>query len=249
MPTVPLLTPVLAEMWLAVFGMAALIFGVFRGNRSTRLVAWVTVAAFAGAFAAVVGPASRTTSAMGGLFVVDGFAIYMKILVLIGATLTLILSLGFIRRENMERFEFPILILFATLGMMMMVSANDLIALYMGIELQSLALYVIAAFRRDSLRSTEAGLKYFVLGALASGMLLYGCSLIYGFTGTTRFDVLATLFSDGHGASTGVIVGLVFLIAGLAFKVSAPSTNPPGPVPTIASSAPRAPLITWPCGP
>ena len=222
MAAVPALMPVLAELLLAVAGMALLMLGVFRGDRATRLIAWLTVAVFGAAFLAVVGPASAPGAALEGLFVVDRFAVFMKTLVLIGAALTLIMSLGYIRRENMERFEFPVLMLFATLGMLMMISANDLIALYMGLELQSLALYVVAAFRRDSLRSTEAGLKYFVLGALASGMLLYGCSLVYGFTGTTRFEVLAGLFGpDGAGVSTGVVVGLVFIAAGLAFKVSA----------------------------
>jgi NADH-quinone oxidoreductase subunit N len=135
----------------------------------------------------------------------------------------MVMSLGYIEREQMARFEFPVLLLFATLGMMLMISANDLISLYVGLELQSLALYVIAAFRRDTIRSTEAGLKYFVLGALSSGMLLYGSSLIYGFAGTTKFDGLATLFAgpSGTAPSLGLIVGLVFLIAGLAFKVSA----------------------------
>ena len=220
MPTVLSLAPVFAEIWLAVAGMALLMIGVFRGNRSTRLVAGLTVGAFAVAFIAVAGPMAKPATAMGGLFIVDPFASFMKTLVLLGSALTLILSLGFIRRENMERFEFPVLVLFATLGMLMMISANDLIALYMGLELQSLALYVVAAFQRDSLRSTEAGLKYFVLGALASGMLLYGCSLVYGFTGTTRFEVLASHFTD-HGVSVGVVVGLVFIAAGLAFKISA----------------------------
>ena len=220
MPVVPDLTPVMAEIWLAVVGMALMMLGVFRGNRSTRLIAGLAVGAFAVAFIAIVGPLATPTIAMGGLFIVDSFATFMKTLVLLGSALTLILSLGFIRRENMERFEYPVLLLFATLGMLMMVSANDLIALYMGLELQSLALYVVAAFQRDSLRSTEAGLKYFVLGALASGMLLYGCSLVYGFTGTTRFEVLATHFTD-QGVSLGVVVGLMFIAAGLAFKVSA----------------------------
>ena len=133
------------------------------------------------------------------------------------------MSMGFNEREKIARFEYPILFLFATLGMMLMVSANDLIALYLGIELQSLSLYVLAAFRRDTVRSSEAGLKYFVLGALSSGMLLYGCSMIYGFTGTTRFDVLAAMFAgvDGAEVSVGLIIGLVFLVAGLAFKVAA----------------------------
>ncbi len=214
--------PLFAEIWLAVAGMALLMLGVFRGKRSTRLVAGLTVGAFIVAFMAIAGDMARPGIAMGGLFIVDDFAVFMKTLVLLGAGLTLVLSLGFIRRENMERFEYPVLVLFATLGMLMMVSANDLISLYMGLELQSLALYVIAAFQRDSLRSTEAGLKYFVLGALASGMLLYGCSLVYGFTGTTRFEALAHLFAVGHGeVSVGVVIGLVFIAAGLAFKVSA----------------------------
>jgi NADH-quinone oxidoreductase subunit N len=196
--------------------------GVFRGHRATRLIAGFAVAGFAVALVLVIGPAAKATTALGGLFVVDPFATFMKMLVLIGAALSLIMSLGYIRREDMERFEFPVLIVFATLGMMMMVSANDLMALYVGLELQSLSLYIVAAFRRDSLRSTEAGLKYFVLGALASGMLLYGCSLVYGFTGTTRFPALAALFAgEGVEASVGVVVGLVFIAAGLAFKVSA----------------------------
>jgi len=217
-----LLTPVLAEIWLAVAGMALLMVGVFRGHGSTRLVTGLVIASFIVAYALIAGPASPTATTFDGLFVVDDFAVLMKTLVLIGAGLTLIMSLGFIRRENMERFEFPVLVLLATLGMMMMVSANDLMALYVGLELQSLALYVVAAFQRDSLRSTEAGLKYFVLGALASGMLLYGCSMVYGFTGTTRFDALAAHFAGAHDhVSIGVIVGIVFIAAGLAFKVSA----------------------------
>ncbi|MCZ6467543.1 MAG: NADH-quinone oxidoreductase subunit NuoN, partial [Alphaproteobacteria bacterium] len=146
-----------------------------------------------------------------------------KVLVLVGSALAIIISRGFLERHDMARFEYSILILFATLGMMMMISANDLISLYVGLELQSLSLYVIAAFQRDDTRSTEAGLKYFVLGAVASGMLLYGSSLIYGFTGTTNFDQLGALFEAGQGAKTsiGVIFGIVFILAGLAFKVSA----------------------------
>ena len=217
-----LLTPVLAEIWLALAAMGLLMFGAFRGHRATRTISGLVVASFIVAYMLIAGPSSPTTTTFDGLFVVDDFAIFMKFLVLVGAGLTLIMSLGFIRRENMERFEFPVLLLLATLGMMMMVSANDLMALYVGLELQSLALYVVAAFQRDSLRSTEAGLKYFVLGALASGMLLYGCSLVYGFTGTTRFDALADHFAGAHGeVSIGVIVGIVFIAAGLAFKISA----------------------------
>ena len=243
------LTPVLAEIWLAVAGLAMLMVGVFRGDKSTRLVIALTAVAFAVALLLILIPPPGTTVALNGLFITDRFAVFMKALVLIGAGLTLILGLGFIRREKMERIEYPVLLLFATLGMLMMVSANDLISLYMGLELQSLALYVVAAFQRDNLRSTEAGLKYFVLGALASGMLLYGCSLVYGFTGTTRFEALAALFAeDGHDASVGVIIGLVFIAAGLAFKVSAAPFHmwtpdvyegAPSPVSAFFSVAPK----------
>ncbi len=214
----------LPEVFLACAAMALLMLGVFRGNRSVRLVMGLSVASLviAGVWILV---SAQQGAAFGGLFITDGFSRYMKVLVLIGASLTMIMSVRFIERENMARFEFPILLLFATLGMLMMVSANDLLSLYMGLELQSLSLYVVAAFRRDSLRSSEAGLKYFVLGALSSGMLLYGCSLVYGFAGSTSFDDLgrimaAELLAKGS-ISVGLLVGLVFVAAGLAFKVSA----------------------------
>ena len=138
-----------------------------------------------------------------GMFVTDAFAVFMKALVLLGAAISIILALRFNEEHRIARFEFPVLILLASTGMMLMVSANDLIALYLGLELQSLALYVVASFDRDSVRSTEAGLKYFVLGALASGMLLYGASLIYGFAGTTEFAGLAQLFGAGAAPSPG----------------------------------------------
>ena len=183
-------------------------------------MASVATLAVAGALLSL-GPEARTT-VFGSQFVVDDFARFMKWLVLLGSALAVIMSLRYNAREGMARFEFPVLILFATLGMLMMISANDLIALYVGLELQSLSLYIIAAFRRDSLSSSEAGLKYFVLGALSSGMLLYGCSLIYGFTGTTGFDALAATLKGAHGGpGIGLVIGLVFLLAGLAFKVSA----------------------------
>jgi NADH-quinone oxidoreductase subunit N len=166
-----------------------------------------------------------TALAFDGQFVNDRFAVYLKILTLLGAALCLIMSPQFLRDEGVERFEFPMLALFSTVGMLMMISANSLLALYLGLELQSLALYVMTAFLRDQTRSSEAGLKYFVLGALASGLLLYGCSLIYGFTGTLSFDGLAQIFRTGAEAgtpiSTGVLIGLVFLAAGLAFKLAA----------------------------
>ncbi len=159
--------------------------------------------------------------ALGGLYVADGFTTFMKVLALLAAALGIALSLDYNRREDLARFEYPVLALFATLGMMVMISANDLMTVYMGLELLSLPLYVLAAFSRDSGRSAEAGLKYFVLGALASGLLLYGISLVYGFAGTTNFDLLAEAFGAQESVSAGVVVGLVFVIAGLAFKVSA----------------------------
>ena len=219
---VPELAPALPEMLLAVASMALLLLGAFRRHDSTRLISWLSVAVLAVVLAMVLGAPGGRHLTFAGMFITDPFSNFMKTLVLVGSALAIVMSLGYIRAERMERFEYPVLIVLATLGMLMMVSANDLIALYLGLELQSLALYVLAAFKRDSLRSTEAGLKYFVLGALSTGMLLYGCSLIYGFTGTTSFIALAGRFSGAGGeASAGLITGIAFLTAGLAFKVSA----------------------------
>ncbi|MHB1217626.1 MAG: NADH-quinone oxidoreductase subunit NuoN [Alphaproteobacteria bacterium] len=216
------LIPALPEIFMAVSGMVLLMAGVFRGDRATRAVSWAVVAVFivtAFLISRVSGPSVLTFD---GMFIADGFAVFMKQLALAGSALALIMSIGFNEREGIARFEFPILFLYATLGMMMMISANDLLALYVGLELQSLCLYVVAAYRRDNLRSSEAGLKYFVLGALSSGMLLYGISLVYGFAGTTRFDTLFEVLSSAEaGPPLGVLVGLVFIAAGLAFKVSA----------------------------
>jgi NADH-quinone oxidoreductase subunit N len=209
------------ELFLAVAGMVLLMFGAFRGENSARSVSWLAVGAFVVTGVLVLAGPGGTTTAFGAQFVVDDFAVFAKILLLAGAALALILAVPYNLREGITQFEFPILIMFAVLGMMMMVSANDLMTLYLGIELQSLALYVVAAIRRDNLRSSEAGLKYFVLGALSSGILLYGMSLVYGFAGTTNFTVLAEVFAADSEPSIGVIVGIVFVAAGLAFKVSA----------------------------
>jgi NADH-quinone oxidoreductase subunit N len=212
----------LPELWLAVVGMALLMLGVFNGDRTARALSWLAALAFIVAGALVVGVTpERPTTAFAELFVNDRFGAFMKLLVLAGSALSVVLSLGYNEREKIERFEYPVLLVFATLGMLMMVSANDLISLYIGLELQSLSLYVLAAFQRDSLRSTEAGLKYFVLSALSSGLLLYGASLIYGFAGTTRFAALAPLFAGGAAPSVGIIIGIAFVAAALAFKVSA----------------------------
>lgn len=209
------------ELFVAVAAMGMLMFGAFRKENSARFVSWLGVGVFVVAGVLVFAGSADTAMAFGNQFIVDDFAVFAKILLIYGAALSLILAVPYNLREGIDQFEYPILIVFAVLGMMMMVSANDLISLYLGIELQSLALYVVAAVRRDTLRSSEAGLKYFVLGALSSGILLYGVSLVYGFAGTTNFEVLANIFVADENASIGVIVGIVFIAAGLAFKVSA----------------------------
>ena len=207
------------ELTLAVGAMALLMLGVFMKRERGELILWLSVLllALAGIF---VAGGEGTVTLFNGSFIVDPYARMMKLLVLAGAAIALVMSVEYWRDAGGVKFEFPILILFATTGMLMMISANDLIALYVGLELQSLALYVVAAFRRDSALSAEAGLKYFVLGALASGMLLYGASLIYGFTGTTEFAKISAAVQPS-GANLGLIFGLVFLMAGLAFKISA----------------------------
>src|SRR5690625_2807922 len=196
--------------------------GAFMRDLSARAAAVLTIAALGLAALLVYLGSGRGELAFNGLFVNDAFGDFMKLLILIGAGLTIAMGLRSIEHDRLVRFEYAVLLLFATLGMLMMVSANNLISLYMGLELQSLSLYVVAALRRDSLRSSEAGLKFFVLGSLASGMLLYGLSMVYGFTGTTSFAALAEIFAAQEGApSIGLIVGLVFIAAGLAFKISA----------------------------
>jgi NADH-quinone oxidoreductase subunit N len=216
------LTAALPEAYLAFAAMVLLMIGAFRGQKSTMLVSWLAVASLVFTAILVASVGGGRHLAFGGLFVADSFGVFMKILVLVGSALGIIMSLEYNEREGIARFEFPVLILFATVGMLMMISANDLMSLYLGLELQSLSLYVVAAFRRDSVKSTEAGLKYFVLGALSSGMLLYGASLVYGFSGATNFDALARIFADNAGEiPLGVIFGLVFVMAALAFKVSA----------------------------
>ena len=213
------LLAILPALWLATAGMALMMAGVFLKARANRVVFWGAVATLAVAGLLVI-LAPDDAVPFDGLLIVDAFGRFMKVLVVAGAGLTLVMAHGFMRRESMDRFELPVLLVFATLGMFLMVEANDLMTLYVGLEMQSLALYVCAAFQQDKLRSTEAGLKYFVLGAVASGMLLYGCSLVYGFSASTSFDGIARSLAVDSG-STGVLVGLVFIAAGLAFKVSA----------------------------
>jgi len=230
MADVPNIVPALPELFLAGVIMALLMFGVFQKAgtealevKSTRLISILSLIALVLAMLLVSTLWGGRLLTFEKMFISDTFAVYAKTLVLAGAALAIILSHSFLERQHMARFEYSILIVFATLGMMMMISANDLISLYVGLEMQSLSLYVIASIQRDDTRSTEAGLKYFVLGAVASGMLLYGSSLIYGFTGTTNFDQLSLVFHTPHegGVNVGIIFGIVFILSGLAFKVSA----------------------------
>jgi NADH-quinone oxidoreductase subunit N len=216
--SLPSLAPLAAELLLAFGAMALLMFGVFTGERSAPTITGVAVALLAVAVL-MLAVIDNNGVTFHGAFIMDPFARFMKVLALIGSGVAIAMSVGYARAEKFERFEYPILIVLATLGMLMMISANDMISLYLGLELQSLALYVVAAIHRDSVRSTEAGLKYFVLGALASGILLYGISLVYGFTGQTGFEAIGAALAEGR--STGLVIGLVFVLAGLAFKISA----------------------------
>jgi len=213
------LAVILPELILAMGAMALLMVGVTTRRERGELVLWLAVLVLILAGISVA-TGQGTETLFGGSFIVDPYARLLKLLTLTGAAVALIMSIGYWRDAGGVKFEYPVLALFASTGMLMMISAFGLIALYVGLELQSLALYVLAAFRRDSARSSEAGLKYFVLGALSSGMLLYGASLVYGFTGSTAFSQIAAA-AQPSGANLGLIFGLVFLMAGFAFKISA----------------------------
>jgi NADH-quinone oxidoreductase subunit N len=239
------LLPVLPELVLAAGAMVLLMLGAYRGEQTTSLVAGLAVCllVLTGVLELML-PAGKLTT-FAGSFIVDDFARFLKILALIGSVATLVLSTEFLADPSRRIFEYSILVLLSTLGMMVLISAGDLIMLYLGLELMSLALYVVAASNRDNAKSTEAGLKYFVLGALSSGMLLYGASLIYGFTGTVSFAGIAAAATTG---SVGIVFGLVFLLAGLCFKVSAvpfhmwtPDVYEGAPTPVTAffASAPK----------
>jgi NADH-quinone oxidoreductase subunit N len=214
------LVPLLPEIVLGVGAMALLMLGVFRGegDATVRLIDIASIVLLIAAGLIVIALPQGKLIAFGGSFVVDDFARFLKVLAVLGSAAAILMSIDYDRREQQRRFEYSVLIVLSTLGMLMLISAADLIALYLGLELMSLPLYVVAASHRSSLRSTEAGLKYFVLGALSSGMLLYGASLVYGFTGTVSFAGIAKSAAD---AGTGLIFGLVFLFAGFCFKVSA----------------------------
>ncbi|ANF53953.1 NADH-quinone oxidoreductase subunit N [Brevundimonas naejangsanensis] len=232
------------ELTLAVGGLVLLMVGAFSGEKSTRLVSGLSVLLLLAATAlAVIGPLG---SAFNGAYVADPLAVYGKALIFLSAAVAVVLGDSWMHRNNIAKFEYPVLIVLASVGMGMMASSGDLISLYIGIEMHSLALYVLAAYRRDDLKASEAGLKYFVLGALSSGLLLYGASLIYGFAGSMRFEDIAAFASANPGP--GLIFGLVFLICGLAFKVSAapfhmwtPDVYEGAPTPVVAlfSTAPK----------
>ncbi len=242
------LSVVLPEVSLAVYAMAALMVGVYAKVDLSRLILWATVAALVltGFWVGLMAPGEKT--AFEGSFINDGFARFSKVMILWGAAAILTLAQDYLDRYGLLKYEFPVLITLSVIGMMTMVSAGDLMVLYLGLELQSLALYVVASFRRDSLRSTEAGLKYFVLGALSSGLLLYGASLTYGFAGTTTFDGIASVIRTTEHLSFGLLIGLVFLCTGMAFKVSAvpfhmwtPDVYEGSPIPVTAffATAPK----------
>ncbi|MCG6885014.1 MAG: NADH-quinone oxidoreductase subunit NuoN [Silicimonas sp.] len=214
------LSIILPEIFLSVFAMIGLLVGAYGGkDKLAPLFVWVTSALLVAVAAWIGLQGAGMARAFGGMFVDDAFARFAKVTILLAAAAILLMSEQYMARRDLLRFEYPLLIVLASVGMMMMVSAGDLIALYMGLELQSLSLYVVAALRRDSVKSTEAGLKYFVLGALSSGLLLYGASLTYGFTGTTLFSGIIEA-AQGE-TSVGLLFGLAFIAAGLAFKVSA----------------------------
>jgi len=244
------LLPVLPELVLAAGAMVLLMLGAYRGQQTTSLVTGLAIClmVLVGGLELLL-PAGKLTTFAGG-FIVDDFARFLKILTLIGSVATLVLSAEYLADPSGRIFEYSILVLLSTLGMMVLISAGDLIMLYLGLELMSLALYVVAASNRDNVRSTEAGLKYFVLGALSSGMLLYGASLIYGFTGTVSFAGIAA--ATKADTSVGIVFGLVFLLAGLCFKVSAvpfhmwtPDVYEGAPTPVTAffASAPKVAAI------
>ena len=215
------LSIVLPELILGFGAVALMLVAAWGGQGSTRAVSWAAVAVVAGAAIALVGPAGNGGAAFEGLYRADAFSTYAKVLIYLGTAVAIVIAPGFFQRTSGDdlRPEYPVLLLLSGAGMGMMVSAADFLVLYVGLELQSLSAYVLASFMRRDTRSAEAGLKYFVLGALASGILLYGISLVYGFSGTTLFDGVADAFAAGR--SMGLLFGLVFVFAGIAFKIAA----------------------------
>ena len=208
---------ILPELFLSITMMFLLMLGVFI-KKSFKLVNLLTILSLIFAIALVLNQPNEIIKIFNGSYIIDKLSIFMKVLTLLFCVFVLLLSKDYIKNNSIDKIEYPIIILASTLGMILMISSYDLIVFYLGLELQSLCLYILASFKRDDERSTEAGLKYFVLSALASGLLLYGCSLIYGFTGSTNFEIISENLNEGN---TGAVFGMVFIIVGLAFKVSA----------------------------
>ncbi len=249
------MVPMAAEIYLALMTLAFLLFGVYRHTRVTMPMIVATAVLLSFTMLLLARADAMPLVTMNGMFIADGFAAFVKILILLGTLLTLFISADWLTEDGGKPFEYLLLMLLATLGMMLMVSANSLLSVYMALELSSLALYVLAAFERDSERSAEAGLKYFVLGSLASGMMLFGMSLVYGSTGTIDFDTLGAqmaTFADEAGGGAAVppmlVTGLVMVIIGLCFKVAAvpfhmwaPDVYEGAPTPVTAffASAPK----------
>ncbi|MEQ8434038.1 MAG: NADH-quinone oxidoreductase subunit NuoN [Oceanicaulis sp.] len=257
----------LPELSIAVGALALLLLGVYWKNEEAgaRLVMRLaTVLLVVAAVIAVLHARDGAITIFNGAFAVDNFALYSKTVVFLAGAVALLLASKYLETEKLSKPEYPVLVLLATLGMAFMISANDLMTLYLGLEMQSLALYILAAFNRDSLRASEAGLKYFVLGALSSGLLLYGSSLVYGFAGTTSFDGIAIAAAE-EGTNVGLLFGLVFVVSGLAFKISAAPFHmwtpdvyegAPTPVAAFFATAPKlaamallARVLTEPFGP
>jgi NADH-quinone oxidoreductase subunit N len=243
--------PLLPELILSIGGTILMVMAAFIGRRGSALISWLAVLLLLGATAALVGPPSHAGPIFDGMVSADLFASFGKAIMFPAAAVAIIAAHGWFERGTEHASEYSVLIVFATAGMSVMVSATSLVALYVGLELNSLAGYVLASYRRTDERSAEAGLKYFVLGALASGILLYGISLLYGFTGTMSFTGIAAAF--GRGApSLGLLFGLVFVLAGLAFKASVvpfhmwtPDVYEGAPTPVTAffASAPKAAAV------
>ncbi|HKJ62127.1 MAG TPA: NADH-quinone oxidoreductase subunit NuoN [Hyphomicrobiales bacterium] len=241
------LAPIYPEIFLAVAAMALLMIGVFSRGEENASASWLAILILIATGALILRQEPGTSELFEGAFLADDFGRFMKLLMLAGSAFVIILSFDYLKSAKILKFEFPVLVLLSTLGMLLMASANSLISLYLALELQSLALYVLASFRRDAVLSSEAGLKYFVLGALSSGMLLYGCSFVYGYTGTVSFEGIASVLQSADH-SVGLIFGLVFVLAGIAFKLSAvpfhmwtPDVYQGAPTPVTAffASAPK----------
>ena len=244
--------PILPELILTLGAIVLMLAAAFAGRRATPVISWLAVALLVGATVALIGAPSHAGPVFGGLVSADWFASFAKAIIFPSAAVAILMAHGWFERGTEHASEYPVLILFSAVGMSVMVSSTNLMSLYVGLELQSLAAYVLASYRRMDDRSAEAGLKYFVLGALASGILLYGISLLYGFTGTMSFAGLSAAFARDGFQSLGLLFGLVFLLSGIAFKVSAvpfhmwtPDVYEGAPTPVTAffASAPKAAAI------